>query len=170
MINFDQFKLAITDEVINIDNRDDTREAATVMVKQCSRTLDIISRLLDPPIYDSTDFIEAVRQFLVTRRKPKIRVIVFDPATIVRNGHRLIELSGALSSFVEIRKAHHEHNDYNESLLVADKVGYIHRKNAERYDGTVNFNDKRQSRYLMKGFEEMWDTATSDPNLRRMTI
>lgn len=170
MQNIDNYKLGVTSEIIALEEREDNRLAVTNMAQQCSRTLEIISRLLDPPIFDSTDFIDAVRQIIVKNRKPMIRVIVLDPDTIVKHGHRLVNLAGDMSSFIEIRKAHYEHRDYNESLMIADGIGYVHRNNAERYDANVNFNDRRESKHLLKEFEEMWEMATQDPNLRRMTI
>jgi len=170
MNNFDDYKLGVTGKIIEIENSEDNRLAATCMAQQCTRTLDIISRLLDPPIFNTTGFIEAIRQLVIRYRYTKIRVIVFDPETIVRNGHRLVDLAGSLSSFIEIRKASQQYQDYNESLLIADSVGYIHRKHAERYEATINFNDRRQSQHLQKGFDEMWESAIPDPNLRRVNL
>jgi len=170
MPDFDDNKLGETDKLILLDSRDDNQIAVTAMARQCSRTIEIISRLLDPPIFDSPDFIDAIRQLIVKNRKPKIRLIVFDPDTIVKHGHRLINLAGDMSSFIEIRKAHYQHKGYNECLFVADSVGYVHRNDAERYEANVNFKDTRQSKYLLKEFEEMWEVATQDPNLRRMTM
>ncbi|MBM2829850.1 MAG: hypothetical protein HW411_640 [Gammaproteobacteria bacterium] len=170
MDNFDDYKLAVTSKLIELESCEENRLAVTCMAQQCTRTLDIISRLLDPPIFDSTGFIEAVRQLVVRYRNPLIRVIVFDPETIVGHGHRLVDLAGDLTSFIQIRKVSSEYNDYNECLLIADSVGYIHRKHADRYEATVNFNDRRQSKHLQKGFEGMWETAIPDPNLRRVNL
>ena len=170
MNDFNDNQLGVTNKVLTLDTRDDNRLTVTAMAKQCSRTLDIISKLLDPPVFDSPEFIEAVRQLIVKNRKPMVRVIVFDPDTIVKHSHRLVNLAGDMSSFIEIRKAHYQHKDYNESLFIADNIGYVHRNNAERYEANVNFNDRRQSKYLLKGFEGMWEIATPDPNLRRMTV
>jgi len=170
MLDFDDSKLGETDKLILLDSRDDNQLAVTAMARQCSRTIEIISRLLDPPIFDSPDFIDAIRQLIVKRRKPNIRLIVFDPDTIVKHGHRLVNLAGDMSSFIEIRKAHYQHKDYNECLFIADSVGYVHRNDAERYKANVNFKDTRQTKYLLKEFEEMWEVATQDPNLRRMTM
>ncbi len=79
-------------------------------------------------------------------------------------------MAGDLSSFIEIRKAHNQYNEYNECLLLADSTGYLHRQNVERYEAKVDFNDLRQSRYLLKEFDEMWDTVAQNPNLRWMTL
>ncbi len=168
MNNFDNFILAETDNEIDIGSLEDNLTAATRMVQQCTRSLDIISRLLDPPIFDSTEFIETIRQMVTKNRNPLLRIIVFDPEMVVKHGHQLVDLAGDLSSFIEIRKAHNQHKNYNECLLIADTIGYIHRNHTERYDATVNFCDKRMSKKLREDFDEIWATATQDPNLRRV--
>jgi len=170
MKNFDNFILAETDNEIDIESLEENRIAATRMVKQCKRTLDIISRLLDPPIFNSTEFIEAIRQLITKNRNPMIRIIVFDSMTIVKHGHQLVDMAGDLSSFIEIRKIHNQYKDYNECLLIADTNGYIHRNHAERYEATVNFFDRRLSNKLRGDFDEIWKTATQDPNLRRVNM
>ena len=170
MINIDNYKLGVTQELLQIDSFDGNRIVTAAMAQQCQRTLDIVSRLLDPPVFNTTDFTEAVKRFATKNRKPRIRIIVFDPETIVKNGHRLVDLAGRLSSFIEIRKSGNDYKDYNECLLLADETAFLHRINAERYEATANFNDRRQSKYYLKQFDTMWDVATPDPNLRRVNL
>jgi hypothetical protein len=170
MPNFDDYKIGVNDDLLQLASCDENRQLATFMVQQCRRTLEIISRLLDPLIFNSPEFIEAVRQMVITNSQPRIRIIVFDPETIVRNGHRLVELSGLLSSFIEMRKASKEFYYYNECLLLADNCAYMHRINAERFEATANFNDKRQSKLYADEFETMWTSGLIDTNLRRLSL
>lgn len=167
---FSDYSIGKDDDLIQLESWGENRDLATVMVQQARRSLEIISRLLDPPVFNSPEFIEAVRGMVTGNRFPKIRIIVFDPDTIVRNGHRLVEMAGQLSSFIEIRRASREFHSYNECLLLTDDIAFIHRINGERYEATANFNDMRQSKYYKKEFETMWEPAKSDPNLRRMSL
>lgn len=168
--DFNQYQVGRDEELIQLKSWDENRVLATIMVQQASRSLNIISRLLDPPVFNSPEFIEAVRGMVTGNRSPKIRIIVFDPDTIVRNGHQLVELAGHLSSFIEIRKASHQFNYYNECLLMVDDTAFLHRLNGERFEATANFNDRRQCYYYKQEFEPMWEAAKPDPNLRRMRI
>ena len=111
-----------------------------------------------------------MRNFIVNHSRCKVRIIVFDPGTIVTHGHRLLDYAGDLSSFVEIRKAGDEFREYNGALFIADDIAYVHRNHAERYEGLANFNDRREAHFLLKQFNRMWDTAVQDSNLRRMRI
>jgi hypothetical protein len=170
MTNFIDYKIGINNKLLQLESCEENRQLATIMVQQSRYTLEIISRLLDPMIFNTLEFTEAIRQMVTTNRQPKIRIIVFDPETIVRNGHRLVELAGSLSSFIEMRKAGREFHSYNECLLLADNTAYIHRNNTERFEATANFNDKRQSKFYLDDFEIMWASALPDPNLRRLSI
>ena len=96
--------------------------------------------------------------------------MVFEPQIIMKYGHRLVDMMLDLTSFIEFRVPSYEYDDFDESLFVADETGYILRTSAERYEGHVNFNDKRSARILMKKFEEMWEKAKPDPNLKRVIL
>lgn len=170
MTNFNDYKIGVNNKLLQLESFEENRQLATVMVQQARYTLDIISRLLDPLVFNSPEFIEAVRQMVTGNRQPKIRIIVFDPEAIVRNGHRLVDLAGSLSSFIEMRKASREFHSYNECLLLADNTAYMHRLNGERFEATANFNDRRQVKFFIDDFENMWSSAIPDPNLRRLSI
>lgn len=170
MAKFDSYKIGVNSELLQLESFYENRVLATFFAQQATRTLDIASRLLDPPIFNSPEFIEAVRYFVTKNRMPKVRIIVHDPPTIVKLGHRLVELAGDLSSLIEIRKAGPEHKYYSECLLVADDTAFLHRLNGERSEATANFNDRRQSKYYLDDFNKMWDASVTDPNLRRINL
>jgi hypothetical protein len=139
-------------------------------VQQARFNVEIVSRLLDPPVYDTAEFADAITNLILGRRAIKIRILIFDPLAVVQRGHRLVDVAGKLSSFIEMRKPGLEHANFNGSLLMADATGYILRESSERYEGTVNFCDRTVSKNLLEAFEEMWARAEADPNLRRMIL
>lgn len=170
MYDIEDYRLGETDKLLQLENRAENILVTNHMAKQCQRTLNIISRNLDPVIFDTEEFVDAVKYLALRHRRARIQIIVFEPDTIVKRGHRLLDLSGKLSSFIELRKAHYSFDDYNECLMVADAAGYIHRKYGARYEGTLNFKDRRQAYILLKQFTDMWELATPDPNLRKMML
>ena len=169
-MNFEDYKIGYNNKLLQLKSFDENRTLATILVQQASRTLEIISRLLDPKIFNDPEFIEAVRKMVTQNRMTKIRIIVFDPETIVRNGHRLVDLANTLSSFIEIRKGGRDYHDFNRCLLLVDDTAFIHRINGERFEATANFNDRRQSKFYKDEFETMWETSLPDPNLRRIAL
>ncbi len=159
-----------TDDAVKVTTRDENADAALELVKQTRQKLAIISQELDPLVYDQADFIEALRKLVVNNRYAEVRIIVFEPQLIVQKGHKLLDLAGKISSFIEFRKVSEKYKSFNESVLIADKVGYLYRESTERYKGKVNFNSRRESKHLLDVFDGMWETAQPDTNLRRMHI
>ena len=171
MFNPDDYQLGgLIKDVIELETSEENNLCATALAKQCNRSLDIASRSLDPLIYDQVNFITAVRDLVLGGRRARVRIIVWEPDQIVRRGHRLLDVVGKLSSFIEIRRAGIEHDDFNSGLLIADVTGYMTRKSAERYETRACFNDRRQATLLLNEFEEMWEVANPDPNFRRILI
>ncbi len=171
MNNLDDYILGeSTGEAIKVETRQDNAEAALALVKQCNQKLAIISHELDPFVYNQPEFVEAVRQLALKGRYVDIRILAFEPEIIVRKGHKLVDLAAKISSYIEIRKPSSQYKSFNEAVLIVDEVGYLFRESVERYRGKVNFNGRRESKYMLEVFNSMWDTSKPDPNFRRMHI
>lgn len=170
MYTFEEYELARTDDTFKIETRDENKHAVVKMAQQSRKSIEIISRDLDPDLFDTIEFIDAVKTMVLGNRRSSVRILVFDPKKIVTRGHRLLELTRTLTTNTDIRVPSFEHKDFNEMLFITDTTGYVHRLNPERFDATVNFNDKRVSRHLMLKFNDMWSKATQDINLRTLTL
>jgi hypothetical protein len=157
-------------EEITLETSDELRETSLEMALNCRRTLDIASRHLDPALYDQGPFVEAVKQIALNNRLGRIRLLISDIGPVVSRGHRLIDLCSRLSSFISIRKPGRDYKNFNEAMLLADNIAYIHRRFADRYDAIASHNDKRRSADLTGRFEEIWERADIDPNFRRLHI
>jgi len=170
MHDIEDYRLGETDRLLQFETRAENSLVANHMANQCQRNLNIISRALDPVVFGTEVFVNAVKYLALRHRRATIQIIVFETDIIVERGHRLLELSGKLSSFIRLRKAHYSFDAYNECLMIADATGYIHRQNGSRYEGRSNFKDRRQADSLLKQFENMWELATPDPDLRKMIL
>lgn len=146
------------------------RDLALAMAGQCRRSLEIVGRGLDPPVYDNGPFCEAVKDLALASRYARVRILVTEIDGLIKRGHRLLQLADQLSSFIQIRVPSPEYRDFNEAFLVADGTGYIHRQLADRYDGLGSFADRRRCIDLLRRFDEIWERAEPDPNLRRLGI
>jgi len=160
----------IDSEEITLDSGEALAKIALEMVLNCRRTLDISSRHLDPEIYDNDPFVAAVKRIALGSRLARIRLLITDVRPVVGRGHRLLDLSSRLSSFISIRKPGRDYQHFNEALLLADNTAYIHRRFADRYDGIANHNDMQHAGELAGRFEELWERAETDPNFRRLHI
>ena len=170
MQDYNEFQLGTTNILVPLDHVDQHRLATQHMVQQCRRSVHIISRDLDPAVYDLPEFTAALTQVLLENRRMKVRILVHDAQAIVRSGHRLLGTALKLSSFVEIRKPGPDHKDYNGAMFIGDAIGFITRRTSDRYVGQMNFNDRRETKVLLDEFEEMWAKSTADANLRKFVI
>ena len=146
------------------------REVTLDLARQSRHTVDIASRHLDPLLYDNEEFAEAIKAVALGSRRAQIRLLVSDPAPLVRQGHRLLALASRLTSFISLRIPAPEHKDFDEAWLVGDNKGYAYRRFSDRFEATINFSDSRRAVQLWNRFEELWQRASPDPNLRRLHL
>jgi len=167
---FQQLVLGESTERVAVDTSDAVRAATVAMLRQARRRVDIVSRHLDPPVYDDAECVAALREFALRTPRARARILVLDPAPVVSRGHRLLELVRRLTSFLEMRIPAEEHSTYNSAFLVVDGRGVLFRVLSDRYDGVACFNDPAQANELGRAMDEMWEVAGPDPNLRALKI
>lgn len=168
--DFERFVLKEDAETVDVDSSEECRLAALSMARQATRSIEIVSRQLDPQIFDNSEFCDAVRRLIVGSRRARVRILLRQVDPVVKRGHRLVTLAQRLDSFIVMRVPAPEHDDNNTAFLIVDAAGVIHRHLSDRYEATVSFNDPRLAQELGRQFEEMWHTATPDVNLRRSHV
>lgn len=162
--------LGETRAIVELSGSADNRELALQMAAQCRRGIDIVSRHLDPAVYDDQAFVTAVKAMVLEHTRSRVRILVLDAAPLVQRGHRLLELAIKLSTFIELRTPAPEHREFNEAILVADQLGFMHRPVSDRYTGRASFCDRQTARGLTQRFDELWPYAVPDPNLCRLLV
>jgi hypothetical protein len=170
MQDISELKLGDDDQRIRLETSEENRLAATALAEQARRTIDIFTWDLDGEIYDTPEFIEAIRQLAIRHRHALIRVLVQDSAKAAKLGHRLPYLMHRLPSKVQIRKPASEYKEYRHAFMIADGVGIIRRPLADRYEGELNFKSPMEAKEHLNFFEKVWISAESDPYLRRLNI
>jgi hypothetical protein len=153
---------------ISIDTREENRLATLALAQQAARTMHVFSHHLDPGIYNNQAFIDAVTKLAVRSRYSKIQILVQDTQPIIKNGHRIIEASRRVSSFVKIRKVHQDYQDHPQAFFIVDETGYNLRNLSSRYEGQVDFNGRKEARNLVKFFDEVWLKSEPEPMLRQL--
>ncbi len=167
---FKNFILGVTNECIKVDSRSHNRDAVTKLLHSARDDVVIVSRYLDPTIYNNEEISSAALQHVKHSKHNSIRILVHDTAPMVKNGHRLLDLSQRVSSKIEVRTICDDYSQFNQSFLVADTIGYIHNLKSDLYEAEVNFNDKDRSKELMENFKEIWESSTQDTAIRRLCI
>ena len=157
-------------ELIRLESREDNRLAANRMIEQGQFTLRLFTPNLDPRIFDTNEFVAAVKNLALTSTHSKVYILIIDPTQAVTRGHRIVELARKISSHIFIHRADEEDRDRIDSFMVVDDVGSIHRPHAERYEGSVEFNNPGRARLLTKEFKDAWERSVPEPELRRLHL
>ena len=155
---------------ISLAHRDEVKILNIAMTQQASKSIDILSRHLDPGLFDNTDFIEAVRQLSIASRFTRIRILINDSDPVAKNGHRFVDLVHQLTSSIEVRRISEEYRSYNEAFCLYDGKAVIYLRYADRYDGFANFDRPRLVAELSNFFNEVWEHSVPDSNFRRLHI
>ncbi len=164
------YKFKSADNDISLSSRDEVKIINIAMTQQASRNIEIISTQLDPGIFDTTGYIEAIKQLSILSKFTKIRILIRNPEPLVQNSHRMIELIHMLTSSIEVRKISEEYKSYSAAFTLFDGKGVIYQPHSDRYEGFANFSRPRLVTELSNFFNEIWEHSTPDENLRRLNI
>ncbi len=167
---FKNFIIGLTSECMQIDTRQLNRDAILKLLSSAQNNVVILSRYLDPRIFSNEDFIQNASEFVRRTKTANIKILVHDTQTIVKNNHRILNLSQRVSSKIEIRTICNDYAQFNQAFVVADSVGYIHNLKADLYDAEVNFSDIEKSKDLMETFKTIWELSQQDAEVRRLCI
>lgn len=146
------------------------KAASLALMDQARRNLDILSYDLDPKIYNNREVYTRFRKFATLNRHSQIRVLIHDAKPMVLHGHMLIELIQRLTSSIEVRRLSTLDRNMSQGFLIADKTAYVLRPEVTRFDGHVDFNNRYVARELGNAFENAWQRAENEPELRRLYL
>lgn len=150
---------------------EDNRLGAQLLARQAKRRVDLFTPDMEPQIYDSDEFIDALTQLaLDSRQHGKTRILTIDTERPVKYGHRLIELKRRLSSFIEIRQVHEDYRSTTETFLLIDDRGLLHRPLSSRYEGSWSVSQPLEVRQRDAFFNEVWERSSSIPDFNRLHI
>ena len=94
------FVLCQTDQPVNISNRETCLNLVNAMCRQARQSLHIFSNSCDPELFNTSEFIDAVRHIITTNSNATVRVLFHSLDALTHGGHthRLIELAQRLGS------------------------------------------------------------------------
>ena len=157
-------------KTITLTNRKENQQVVNEFARQARKKLFLYSRNLAPELYDTSEFADAIKQLCLNNKYATIQIVVTEARQISQRGHRLLNLGGALSSFIHLRAAAKKYERFNKNLLIADIGGYYYRHNDVRYEAVAHYNDYLRSKEWLDEFNKIWREAKPDTNLRRLSL
>ncbi|HET7396841.1 MAG TPA: acyltransferase [Gammaproteobacteria bacterium] len=155
---------------LELVSADDCRSAALQLVTTTRRSLALFTRDLEPAIFGTVEFATALQRLALRSRFSHIRIVVIDPATAIRDGHRLVALARRLTSFIEFRRPGPDHANLAETFLVTDETGVLYRPLSSRYEGFSDTDNGFEARRYLKRFSEIWSQAEPEQEFRRLGL
>ncbi|OQW90654.1 MAG: hypothetical protein BWK79_19210 [Beggiatoa sp. IS2] len=162
--------LGETDEPLVCVGEEENQQVTLSMIQQTDRHLDILSRHFDPAVYDTADCYTAFEELALRSRHTRIRILLHEPRQVAQRGHRIFSLGKRLSSSFFFRKPAPRHAYLEETFLIADDVGTIHRPFQESLKTLANFNHVETAKRLSRLFNEIWEEAEVDPDMYQLVL
>lgn len=153
-----------------LNSASDMREAAAVVCGCAERKLSIMTRDLEPGIYDHPEFIESVKKLILSRRFARVRVLISDPSRAIKNGNRLVTMGRRLNSFIEFRNVHDDYREVPEAYCIADDRAIAYRLNATRWNGIADSDSRPVARTYLERFDEIWAASEVENEFRRLHL
>jgi hypothetical protein len=170
MLELAQYRLGVSSDDIVLQSSQDNQQVALALAQQASLHIDIFSHDLEPRLYDNTEFAEAIKSFVLKGNHARVRVLVTEPDYVNKNGHRFIQLSRQLTSYMELRKTHEDYTKNPAAFLLADQRGLVYRSMASHYAGIANFNAPLKVAELLQFFDAAWNHSRQYTEFRRLYI
>ncbi|HUA79164.1 MAG TPA: hypothetical protein VL997_02240 [Dyella sp.] len=115
-----------------------------------------------------------LRRIAIAGRGAEIRIVLGDPASALRMGHRLIDLAQRLPSTIQIRSPLNDEDENSSrnasSWLLNDERGYLFQPDADRWEGRAALRDGPGQAPLLLQFEQIWDRATPATQLQALGL
>jgi len=170
MQDLSEFILGKTETPLPLLTAEDNRHVALTLARQARRRLLLFTHDLDTPVLGTPEFAEAVSRLVRRHPHNHCHILVRDSTDAALRGHRLVDLAQRLSSRVKIHNPLPEYDGRLETFLIVDDVGYLRRKQWNRYEGEALFAAVRAARDLANLFEAIWERSWPDPHLRALSI
>jgi predicted GNAT family N-acyltransferase len=140
--------------------RSETASARLQLLGEARHRLAIYMPLLGNDSYASAEELAELRRIAISGRGAQIHILLHDPATALRNDHRLIALAQRLPSAMQIRMPVEEADlAYVSAYLLNDVGGYLFLPEANRPQGRAATHDRAAQAPLQQHFDEVWERS-----------
>lgn len=142
------------------------RAAVNAAASSAQRLISIYTPDLEPDLYDQTAFLEIIKHFVLARSFSKVRVLLVEPARVMRDSNRFVAMGRRLSSCIDIRYVAAEAPQRASAYLIADDRAIVFRMRADTWDGISDLNNPPVARLYLNEFDAVWNASAPEHGLR----
>lgn len=157
--------------ILQTVTRDEARVATLAVIDGARRELAVMTRNLDPDLFEQTDTLEALKRLAVGAPNVRIRFLVLEPARASSEAARLVALAGRLSSVFAFRAPVEEiDRQYPGAFMANDRGDWYERALASRFKGEGASRARAKAAQLLARFDEIWERREPAADMRRLDI
>jgi hypothetical protein len=153
-----------------LETRSEILEAGIAVAQAARRELLVFDRTLDLDLYNAQAFVEAVKRLALARPDAPVRVLLNHPEKGVQSANQIVGLAQRLTSRIAIRRLVDDLPGRPDAFLIGDERAYLKRPLAENSEGIADMYGRMEARRLRADFEQMWEHAETDIELRRLHL
>jgi len=141
------------------------------LLAKARHRLCIYQPLLSADSYSSLLELAELRRIATSGRGADMRILLHDPASALRDNHRLIALAQRLPSILKVRTPLEEVDlAYASAYLLTDQGGYLFQADARRADARAARHDRAAQAPLMQHFNEVWERSAPATALQPLDL
>jgi hypothetical protein len=144
----------------------EVRAAVNAAAAAAQRLISIYTPDLEPDLYDQTAFLEIIKHFVLARSFSKVRVLLVEPARVMRDSNRFVAMGRRLSSCIDIRYVAAEAPQRASAFLIADDRAIVFRMRADTWDGIADLNNPPVAKLYLNEFDAVWNASAPEHGLR----
>ncbi len=114
--------------------------------------------------YNSRARHDALRHFLLSSQRSRLRIIVHDVATIEGDCPRMLELLRTFTHAVAIHETQPQAKSVYDPFVVADESHSVRRFHFDNLRGLYARDDPIEAHTLVERFEEIWEASAPAVN------
>jgi hypothetical protein len=109
--------------------------------------------------FNSLDRHDALRDFLLSNRRNRLRIVVHDASRIERVCPRMLELLRAFNHAMVIHETQPEAQNVYDLFVIADELHSVRRFHFNDLRGLYARDDPIEAHTLVERFEEIWEAS-----------
>lgn len=154
-----------------VDTLAGVRETTLQLLGDARRQVWIYSRDLEPALYGDAEVLEELKRIGIQGRSAEIRILLQEPAALLKQTHPLLALAHRLGSTFLFRSPSEEIDlQHPAAFLLTDRGGYLHRPIGSRWEGVANLHGPGRQRQWREYFDAVWERSRPCSELRSLNI
>ncbi|MEM6999652.1 MAG: GNAT family N-acetyltransferase [Pseudomonadota bacterium] len=148
----------------------DAASSLTSLLENSSRTIYLLSPMLDQELFEQDAVIDAFSRFLRSAPRAEMRILIMSSKLIVSRGHRLIDLAQRMDDKVKVKLYNEPFNESTSAFACGDRQHYWLLPSHEQYQGLAQSNNPVVTQQMGDTFLTAWQRSKPDPEMRRLRL